>query len=53
MTGPVVNDPKKYVIAARLTREEREAFDRIRGPQSQSDFLRDLIAREIEHREGR
>jgi hypothetical protein len=50
MTGPVTTNPRKRVVAVRLTESEGAALDDLRGEQNPSNYLRDLLRRDIERR---
>lgn len=51
MTGPVTTNPRKRVVAVRLTEAEGAALDECRGSMSNSDYLRALLKRDIERRQ--
>lgn len=51
MTGPTTTNPRKRVVAVRLTEQEGQALDSLRGAKTPSDYLRALLRRDVERQE--
>ena len=46
MTGPIVNKPRKNVIAVRLSDDEAAMLDQRRGDRSKTEYMRELLLRD-------
>jgi hypothetical protein len=46
MTGPIVNKPRKNVVAVRLTDDEKAILDARRGSKTQTEYMRALLLRD-------